>query len=88
MKKPQGDSLMVHVPDANRGDLIKALATMPEEAFDWLVLACPTSSMMKGGRAQIWPDGMGGFSSESQASVEAMRTAADAYLAYRSALRL
>ena len=80
MKTRQGDSLMVHVPDATRGDLIAALATMPDEAFGWFVLACPQSAMTKGGLAQIWPDGMGGFSSASRASVEAVRNAADAYL--------
>lgn len=75
-----GDSFTVHVPDANRGALITALATMPDEAFSWFVLACPVSAMMKGGNAQIWPDGMGGFSPESRASVEAVRAAADDYL--------
>lgn len=70
----------VHVPDVARVALLTALATMPDEAFGWFVLACPVSAMMKGGHAQIWPDGMGGFSQESQTSVEAVRAAADAYL--------
>lgn len=79
-RSPRGDSFMVHVPDATRGALIEALATMPDEAFGWFVLACPVSAMTKGGRAQIWPDGMGGFSQESRASVDVVRQAADAYL--------
>ena len=79
-KTPRGDSLMVHVPDATRGDLLAALATMPDEAFGWFVLACPRAAMTKGGLAQIWPDGMGGFTQASRASVEAVRKAADAYL--------
>jgi len=79
-KAPKGDSLMVHVPNANRGDLIAALATMPDEAFGWFVLACRPAAMMTGALSQIWPDGMGGFSSASRASVEAVRQAAAAYL--------
>lgn len=71
----------VAVPNATRRDLIAALATMPDEAFDWFVVACPTSAMAHGGRAQIWPDGIGGFSAESRASIDAVRKTADAYLA-------
>lgn len=69
------------MPDMKRLALIKALAAMPDEAFSWFVMACPTSAMMKGGHAQIWPDGMGGFQDASRKSVEAVRKAADAYLA-------
>ena len=79
----RGDSLMVYVPDATRGDLIAALATMPDEAFGWFVLACAMSAMTKGGNAQIWPDGMGGFSSESRASVDVVRAAADTYMSQK-----
>lgn len=81
MDKKHTENDQVQVPDATRRDLIKALATMPDEAFGWFVLACPTSAMMHGGRAQIWPDGIGGFSGDSRASIEAVRKAADAYLA-------
>lgn len=80
LKRVPGDNFMVRVEDPTRVDLIAALATMPAEAFWWFVLACPMSAMTKGGHAQIWPDGMGGFESASRASVEAVRKAADAYL--------
>ena len=63
----------------NRKDLIAALVTMPDEAFAWFVLACPPSAMLKGGNAQIWPDGTGGFSKESRISIDIIRKAADAY---------
>ena len=78
--KPRGDSLMIHVPDATRGDLLAALATMPDEAFGWFVLACQPIRVGTGATSQIWPGGMGGFSSESRASVAAVRKAADLYL--------
>lgn len=79
---PAGDSLMVPVNDATRGDLIAALAAMPEESFSWFALACQASAMTKGGNAQIWPDGIGGFSAESRASIETVRKAVDAWLAH------
>jgi hypothetical protein len=79
-KAPDGDSLMVHVPDATRGALITALATMPDEAFSWLVLAMQSSAMTHGATAQIWPDGMGGFQSASRESVAAARTAATEWI--------
>lgn len=82
-KLPEGDSLMVHVPDATRGALIEALATMPDEAFGWFVLACPQSAMTQGGAAQIWPDGTGGFTAESRKSIDAVRDAAQAYMENR-----
>jgi hypothetical protein len=62
----QGDSFMVHVPDANRGALIAALATMPDEAFGWFVAWA----------LQGYPDGLGGFQNESRTSIEALRAAA------------
>lgn len=80
-KKQKQTRISVRVPDVKRRDLIAALAIMPEEAFSWFVLACPTSAMLHGGHAQIWPDGAGGFSSESRASIDAVRKAADAYTA-------
>lgn len=78
-----GDSLLVHVPDATRGALITALATMPDEAFGWFVLACPQSAMTQGGATQIWPDGIGGFTGASRQSIEAVRAAAKSYMDQR-----
>lgn len=68
----------LHVPDG-RVALIAALATMPDEAFGWFVLACAPSALPSA-RAQIWPDGLGGFQEASRKSVEAVRAAASAYL--------
>jgi hypothetical protein len=56
--------------------LFLILATMPEEAFGWLLM----SMMSLPGRAPIWPDEMGGFSEESQASVKAARLEAQALM--------
>lgn len=67
----RGDSLMIHVPDANRGALLTALATMPDEAFGWFVVWATGVNVQ-------YPDGLGGFSDESQASIQALRTAAHA----------
>jgi hypothetical protein len=75
---PTGDSLTVHVPDATRGKIIEALATMDDEAFSWLVRAMPPSAMLHGARCQIWPDGLGGF--RDRATIDALRTAAQAWI--------
>ena len=76
---PRGDSLMVHVPDATRGDLIAALATMPDEAFGWVIGALSSHAGMRG-FLQIFPDGLGGFQHDSRASIDAAQAAADALL--------
>jgi hypothetical protein len=52
--------------------LLLILATMPDEAFMWLV----QSIMLVPGRANVWPDGIGGFRDESRASITAARDAA------------
>lgn len=64
----------------NRARLLKALATMPDEAFSWVVLACGQSAMTHGALAQVWPDGVGGFTAASRASIEEARAAAVAWL--------
>lgn len=48
--------------------LILILASMPSEAFGWLVVALANPP---GRNGQVWPDGLGGFRSESRASIEA-----------------
>lgn len=70
----------------DRTRLLAALATMPDEAFDWLALACLPSAMLHGAHAQIWPDGVGGFVAASRAAIDEARAAAGAYVA--GALRL
>jgi len=74
----------MYIPDVTRKDLIEALITMPDEAFTWFVLACQKSAMMNGANIQIWPDGMGGFQSESRKSVEDIRNAADIWIKGKS----
>lgn len=64
----------------DRTKLLKALETMPDEAFDWFVLATRQRAMMFGGNTQIWPDGIGGFRKESQKSITEIRDAAEEYL--------
>lgn len=63
-----------------RAVMIATLTDMPDEAFSWFVLCCVPSAMLNGARAQIWPDGMGGFSKESRLSVAAIQAAAGEYL--------
>jgi len=52
--------------------LLLILATMPDEAFGWLV----QSIMLVPGRTNVWPDGLGGFRKESRESITAARDAA------------
>ncbi len=66
------------VPDRTR--ILKALAEMPNEAFSWFVLAAAPSAMRHGANSQIWPDGIGGFSQESQKAIADVRAAADDYM--------
>jgi hypothetical protein len=66
--------------DAKRTRLVRAIETMPDEAFAWLVLACAPHAMMHGAGAQIWPDGIGGFTAASRAAIEEARAAAAAWL--------
>ena len=80
MTEQRGDSFTVVVPDATRGQIIEALTTMPDEAFGWFVLACQPSAMTHGANAQIWPDGIGGFTSQSRKAITAIREAAAAYI--------
>jgi len=75
-----GDSFTVTVPDATRGQILEALATMPDEAFGWFVLAAQPSAMTQGANTQIWPDGIGGFTAESRAAITALRDAVEEYL--------
>lgn len=79
---PRGDSIIIHVPDANRVKLLEALATMPDEAFQWFVLATLPSAQLRGANRQIWPDGIGGFMADSKSSITAIRAAAEAYVQY------
>ena len=53
---------------------------MPDEAFDWFVLASLPSAMVRGANAQIWPDGIGGFTHKSRESITAIRELAEVYI--------
>lgn len=58
----------------SRLKLLLVLATMPEEAFGWFVM------WANGGMMQ-YPDGLGGFSRNSQESILALRREAKEYIA-------
>lgn len=62
--------------------LLIRLAALPDEAFGWLVLALPPKAMAAGSPpyAQVWPDGIGGFSSASRQAINDVRAAAQGYL--------
>jgi hypothetical protein len=66
------------MPD--RARLLAALATMPDEAFGWFVMATLPAAMTHGAQAQIWPDGIGGFTDASRAAITEVQAAAAAYL--------
>lgn len=59
--------------------LCALLEGMPPEAFSWFVLATLPSAMLQGANAQIWPDGIGGFTQASKDAITEMRAAAEAY---------
>jgi hypothetical protein len=65
---------------ADRVRLLHALEHMPDEAFGYFVLAIGSHAMMHGALAQIWPDGIGGFTAASKASITEIRAAAEAYI--------
>lgn len=62
-----------------KGNLLLALAQMPDEAFGWFTLAAMQGAMTGGALTQIWPDGDGGFSVESREAIEAVRCWAGAF---------
>jgi len=76
------ERIAAELPDRTR--LLEALRTMPDEAFEWFVLATTPSAMLKGANAQIWPDGIGGFQQASKEAITEVRAAAEAYLAEKS----
>lgn len=65
----------------DRTRLLNALATMPDEAFGWFVRATLPSAQLHGANAQIWPDGIGGFTQASKEAITEIRAAAEAYVA-------
>lgn len=66
----------------DRTRILKALETMPDEAFGWLVLALRPHAMtgVSAALAQVWPDGVGGFGHDSRRSIEETRAAVVEYL--------
>lgn len=65
--------------DAQRKHLLDVLRTMPEEAFQWLAVACAPS----GG---VWPESLGAFTTEARRSIIEARKTADEYLEGNSEL--
>jgi hypothetical protein len=63
----------------NRRHLLAALLAMPDQAFDWLVLGC-LSSTANGSQHQIWPDSLAGFSVDAETAIKQVRKAAKDYL--------
>lgn len=61
----------------NRLKLLLILATMPEEPFGWVLLALAN---------RIFPDGLGGFQSDSRTSIEAAITEAQILTGYTDPL--
>lgn len=72
-----------HVEDSRKAGLLEVLDEMPEEAFGWFVVWAARGKPSGAGHdyiGQMFPDGIGGFSRESQASIEALRAAAHQYM--------
>lgn len=59
-------------PVQKRDRFLLILSQMPEESFGWIV-ASLIPNAGRAGHSQIFPDGMGGFQSASQKSVEALQ---------------
>lgn len=57
----------------DREQLLKHLAWMPEEAFEWFV-------MWAGGMNIQYPDGLGGFQPGARKSIEDLHTLAKTYI--------
>ncbi len=72
MSKPHPPVPPAHPVDPKRHDLLATLGTMPDEAFQWFVLSAHRG---------MFPDGIGGFKPDAQASIAALRAAAKAYFA-------
>lgn len=68
-------SVRILVADDDRLPVLEALATMPAEAWGWVVLTL-TDAPLETGRGQVWPDGLGGFMRESQEAIQKTRAAA------------
>lgn len=66
-----------------REELLHILATMPDEAYLWLV-AIIAGGPNHRGSGQVWPDGLGGFLSGSRRAILMARKAAKAYLERKS----
>lgn len=66
----------------DRSRILKALETMPDEAFGWLVLAMRPHAMTgeTPALAQVWPDGDGGFTHDSRNAIQETREAVAEYL--------
>jgi hypothetical protein len=65
-------------PPTSREQFLALLPTLPEEALQYLVLACSSPQTAPGCKA--WPDGIGGFTEPSQHAITQIRAAADRIL--------
>jgi len=61
-------------PPTPRAHLLALLATLPDEAFGYVVNAL---NVHEGG---VWPGGLGGFAGKTRAAIADVRAACDAYL--------
>jgi hypothetical protein len=63
----------------DRRFIMAALGAQPDQAFDYFVLAC-LSSTANGVQQQIWPDSLAGFSHEAEHAIRETQKAAKEYL--------
>ncbi len=61
-----------------RRDIISLLSAMPDQAFDWIVLAISSDKNTK--QPKIWPDELEGFDTASERSITHTRRAAQNYI--------
>lgn len=66
-----------------RDRLNRALQAMPDESFGWLLFSLTTLEAHAARLPQIWPDALGGFTSENRAAITEVRAAADALVLLR-----
>jgi hypothetical protein len=63
----------------DRRFVMAALGALPDQAFDFFVLAC-LSSTAHGIQQQIWPDSLAGFSADADHAIREVQKAAREYL--------
>lgn len=74
----QADAGATSEQEQRKAKIAELIGSLDDEAFVWLVLAMQPKAMTIGGRAQVWPDGLGGF--RDREKMETIRTLCADYM--------